>query len=47
MRLGDRELWPPPYVSSTAAAIFRAVRVPDVKERFQADLKAAGLPPEP
>ena len=47
VRLGDRQLWPPPYVSTTAAAIFRAVGILDVKERFQTDLKAPSLPPEP
>jgi len=47
VRIRDREFWPPPYVSTTAAAIFRAVGVAQVQERFQSDLNAAGLPSEP
>jgi len=40
IRLGDTQLWPTPYVSPTAAAIFRAVGLSDPGARFKADLQA-------
>jgi len=40
IRLGGTQLWPTPYVSATAAAIFRALGIRDLATRFKADLQA-------
>jgi len=43
LRLGERELWPASHVGPTAAAILRALGVPDARARLRADLAAFGL----
>jgi len=42
-----KRVWPAPYLSSTAAAIFRALGIKDVKAQFKADIAALGLDAEP
>jgi hypothetical protein len=43
LQLGERELWPAPHVGPTAAAILRALGIPDARARLRADLAACGL----